>query len=225
MERRFPALSPAAARYGWWWMAFQYLLLPRLLGLLLGDVSTLFLNFCYHLLCFSAVLLIFRHDLPDCLRWAFSHWRRFLLISLLALAAFYAASAVFRLLTSVLQPGFSNRNDEALLGMAGSSLPLFAVTTVLLAPVSEELLFRGLLFGELRVKSRWIGYLASSLCFCLIHLIGYLGKYTLWEFFLALLQYLPAGLILAWSYEKSQSIAAPIFVHMVINGISLVSIL
>ena len=89
----------------------------------------------------------------------------------------------------------------------------------------EEVLFRGLLFGQLRVKGRWIGYLGSSLCFCLIHLIGYLGKYTLLEFFLALLQYLPAGVILAWSYEKSHSIAAPIFVHMVINGISLISIL
>ena len=42
---------------------------------------------------------------------------------------------------------------------------------------------------------------------------------------LSLVQYLPAGLILAWSYEKSQTLAAPIAIHTIINAISMVQIL
>ena len=34
-------------------------------------------------------------------------------------------------------------------------------------------------------------------------------------------QYLPAGLILAWSYEKSNTILTPIAIHTVINAIGI----
>jgi membrane protease YdiL (CAAX protease family) len=34
-------------------------------------------------------------------------------------------------------------------------------------------------------------------------------------------QYLPAGLALAWAYEKADTIWAPILMHMTINQISI----
>ena len=223
MEKRSPALSPIEAKRGSLWMVFQYLLLPQLLMLLIGDTG--FQTFCYHLICFFAVLLIFRRPLRSCLPWDLNHWKGIIRVCLLSLFVYYLTGFLIRLLVNALAPTFSNRNDEALMQMAGSSLFLFGVTTILLAPVSEELLFRGLLFGQLVKRNRCLGYLVSSLCFCLIHLVGYLGAYTPMQFFLAFLQYLLPGLILAWSCEKSRSIAAPILIHMVINGISLISIL
>ena len=223
MEKRVPVLSPAEAKRGFVWMAFQYLLLPQLLAFL--DISSDFLNFFYHLSCFLAVSLLFWRYLRECLRWSAANWKKLLLLCGVSLGVYYVTAHLFRLLASALEPAFSNRNDEALLQMAGSSLVLFALTTVLLAPVTEELLFRGLLFGQLTKRNRILGYLISSLCFCLIHLLGYLGTYTPTQLLLALLQYLPAGLILAWSQEKSQSVTVPILIHMAINGISLVSIL
>ena len=36
-------------------------------------------------------------------------------------------------------------------------------------------------------------------------------------------QYLPAGLMLAWSYEKSNTIVTPILIHTVINAIAIYS--
>ena len=223
MEKYPPVLSPMEAKRGFVWMAFQYLLLPQLLAYL--NIPGALLNFSYHALCFLAVSLIFWKYLRDCLGWSAKNWKKLSFLCVIALSVYYVTAYLFRLLVTGLEPAFSNRNDEALLEMAGSSLVLFALTTLLLAPVTEELLFRGLLFGRLSKRNRVLGYLASSLCFCLIHLMGYLGTYTPMQFFLALLQYLPAGLILAWSQEKSQSVTAPILIHMVINGISLVSIL
>ena len=223
MEKRIPVLSPTEAKRGFVWMALQYLLLPQLLTFL--SIPGEYLNFFYHLSCFLAVSLLFWKYLRDCLSRSARNPKKLFFLCGVSLCVYYVTAFLFQVLVCALEPAFSNRNDEALLEMAGSSLVLFAVTTVLLAPVTEELLFRGLLFGQLSKRSRILGYLGSSLCFCLIHLLGYLGTYTPKQLLLALLQYLPAGLILAWSQEKSQSVTVPILIHMTINAISLVSIL
>ena len=55
--------------------------------------------------------------------------------------------------------------------------------------------------------------------------MGYLGTVTPLQVALSLAQYLPAGWVLAWSFEKSQTLAAPILVHMGINAISMIQIL
>ncbi len=93
---------------------------------------------------------------------------------------------------------------------------MFAIS-VLLAPVVEETLFRGVVFGSLRRKNAFLGYLVSSLLFSIYHLWSYLladfHPSLLWY----LLQYLPAGLVLGWTYDYSKTLFAPIFLHMMIN--------
>ena len=80
-----------------------------------------------------------------------------------------------------------------------------------------------LIFRNLYGKSHWAAYLVSMLAFALIHILGYAGQYTPLEIFLAVLQYLPAGLCLAWSYTKADTIFAPIAIHATVNFITLTS--
>ena len=54
--------------------------------------------------------------------------------------------------------------------------------------------------------------------FSLAHIVGYLGSYSLREMVVCFLQYLPAGLCLAWSYTKSDTIFAPIVIHALVNA-------
>ena len=61
----------------------------------------------------------------------------------------------------------------------------------------------------------------SILVFAIIHIIGYIGKYSLIEMLMAFLQYLPAGLCLAWTYSKADTIFAPIVMHAIINAVSI----
>ena len=82
-------------------------------------------------------------------------------------------------------------------------------------------MFRGLLFRGIYGKSRVAAYLISALCFCLIHVANYIGSYELPLLAMCFVQYLPAGLILAWSYEKSNTILTPIAIHTVINAIGI----
>ena len=224
MERDF--LPPGRAKALWCWMAFQYLLLPQMVSFALGVFfSDALVNFVYHLLSFLGVVLILGKSLLSSLRRAAIRWKSCALTIAAALAAYYVCFIVVSALVSRFAPDFGNRNDEAMVRYFGESFPLTAAVTVFLAPVTEEILFRGLLFSGLRRKSRLGAYLVSCLSFAFIHVAGYLGTYSTAQLFLALAQYLPAGLILSRSEEKSGTIVVPIAIHMVINAVSLMTIL
>lgn len=224
MEHDF--LPPGRAKALWCWMAFQYLLLPQMVSFALGVFfSDALVNFVYHLLGFLGVLLILGESLSGSFRRAAIQWKSCLLIIAAALAAYYTCFFGMTALISRFAPDFGNRNDDAILRYFAESFPLTALVTILLAPMTEEILFRGLLFSGLRRKSRLGAYLVSCLCFASIHVAGYLGTYSPLQVTLALAQYLPAGLILAFSEEKSGTIVVPILIHMVINAVSLLSIL
>jgi membrane protease YdiL (CAAX protease family) len=87
--------------------------------------------------------------------------------------------------------------------------------------VAEESLHRGLIFGSLYVKSHMAAYILSTMIFAAVHVMGYVGIYSARDTALAFVQYIPAGLALAWAYRKSGSIFAPMLMHATINCVSL----
>ena len=141
---------------------------------------------------------------------------------ILGLAAYYACMLVTDRVIGLLVPGFSNYNDSAIATMGQDSRLLVIIGTVLV-PTVEECVFRGLIFRNLYGKSHWCAYIVSMLAFALIHILGYVRQYTPLEILMAVLQYLPAGLCLAWSYTKADTIFAPIAIHATVNFITLTS--
>ena len=105
--------------------------------------------------------------------------------------------------------------------MASGNFPIVVIGTVLLVPMAEETLYRGLIFGFLYTKNRLAAYLVSAAVFSAIHLLGYIGSYSAPHLLLAFIQYLPAGFVLAEAYRFSGSIFAPIVIHGGINAIGL----
>ena len=95
------------------------------------------------------------------------------------------------------------------------------IGTVVLVPPVEECFYRGLIFRNLYGKSRVLGYIASILAFSMIHIIGYIGAYSAVELLMACLQYLPAGLCLAWSYVRGGTLFTPIVIHAAINFLTI----
>ena len=166
-------LSPGRAKALWCWMAFQYLLLPQMVSFALGVFcSDALVNFVYHLLSFLGVVLILGKSLLSALRRAAIRWKSCALTIAAALAAYYVCFIVVSALVSRFAPDFGNRNDEAMVRYFVESFPLTAAVTVFLAPVTEEVLFRGLLFSGLRRKSRLGAYLVSCLSFAFIHVVS-----------------------------------------------------
>jgi membrane protease YdiL (CAAX protease family) len=83
------------------------------------------------------------------------------------------------------------------------NLAIAVLLIVVLAPLDEELAFRGLIFGALRT-SLTLGetFLISSFAFAMLHLS-----------LPSLLTHFPLGLYLCWLRHRSNSLWPPIFAH------------
>ena len=87
-------------------------------------------------------------------------------------------------------------------------LILMAVAAVLVAPVSEELVFRGYLYpAAKKFAGPWMAAICTGLVFAAAH-----GSLV------ALLPLFIFGVVLAVLYEKTGSIWAPVAVHFCFNG-------
>lgn len=92
----------------------------------------------------------------------------------------------------------------------GNSVIAFVIAIFVIAPVAEEITFRGLIMTKLRkVFSAPIAILVSALLFGLIHFMAG-GVVTVIHAFLG-------GLIFALVYEKTQSILPAIVAHFFAN--------
>ncbi len=211
--------------WGFFYMAFEILLLPTLLALgnllLPAPLGTMEINLCYFLVNFLAVILIFHRFLGKNLALATHHPAYLCQAVILGLASYFAMDMVVSAVVMTFDPNFSNLNDSTIANISQDNLLLMSLCTVLLVPPAEECLFRGLIFRNLYGKSRWAAYLVSTAAFAAIHLISYLTLYSPMEMALAFLQYVPAGVCLAWAYTKADTICAPILLHGIINAIGM----
>lgn len=203
------------------WLAFQMLLLPSLLYFINGHLEQPLndgeLNFVYYLTNFIAMLVIFHDFLSQSLGQALQHPIVLCEAVILGFVAYFVCFHATDYLVRLLVPSFSNYNDAAIAQMSRGNGFLMLIGTVILVPPVEECLFRGVIFRNLYKKSHPAAYLISMVAFACIHILGYIGQYSPVELVMAVVQYLPAGLCLGWSYIRGGSIIAPIFIHAAVN--------
>ena len=98
--------------------------------------------------------------------------------------------------------------DEAISSLFVADTIIVAVYVVILAPVVEELMLRGILFNRLRYGVSFpIANIIQAAVFGLYHWNIIQGIYAF-----------AIGLILGYIYERKRSLLAPIIVHGIING-------
>lgn len=113
----------------------------------------------------------------------------------------------------------SNQNNEAIIDLARTDTKIITAMAVFLAPLTEEVMFRGAVFGGIRKRNRAAAYVVSMLLFSVYHIWGYaVEDPTYW---LYVIQYLPAGFLLCRCYERTNSIWCSIFFHMLVNLVSM----
>jgi uncharacterized protein len=136
-------------------------------------------------------------------------------IALLTLLVYYIAAGLFASL--VLQPEQEDIGGELGVGDPNLLIAISAVVVIgLVAPVTEELFFRGFVFAGLRSRwSLWPAAIAVGLIFGLVH--APTGVTTVVP--LAAL-----GVALCWLYDRTGSLWPCVFAHVVNNGLALVVI-
>ena len=137
---------------------------------------------------------------------------------------YWVISLLLGKLITWLYPDFGNTNDSGIAALAKENYFLTAIGTVLLVPLAEECMHRGAVFGGLYRKNRLFAYIISTILFALVHIDGYFGMVDGVLLLLNFLQYIPAGIVLAAAYDISGSIFAPIFIHMAVNLLGILSL-
>ena len=188
-----------------------------LLGSPFGSAQVNFIYFCVN---FTATTVIFREFLLQSLRDALSVPFHTLWYALLAYLGNQTFSSLVAMFCTAVYPEYANVNDGNIAGLLAENLPLMTIGTVLLAPVSEELLHRGLIFRGLFDRSPAAAHIVSILVFSALHIVGYIGAYEPMHLLLCFLQYIPAAYCLNFAYRHSGNILCPILMHILTNLVS-----
>lgn len=135
-----------------------------------------------------------------------------------AAVVYLIMSGILVYIVSVLAPGFdlTQQQEIGFSGLTHNYEYVFAfIALVVLAPVAEEMLFRGYLYGKLRrVASSWWTILIVSLLFAALHLPAEQLQWNVAVDVFAL------SIVLCFLREKTGSIWAGVLLHMMKNGLA-----
>lgn len=198
----------------------------RLAGLLLGiHISDAVQNIIYYYVLFAVSIIIFHGYLARTSRRFVDDLGGTCKTVALGLVALYGLNELVYRLTNLITVNHTNLNDSMISAQIDDAPHMTLLIVIFLAPFVEEVLFRGLVFGNLRNKSRVVAYLLSCLLFALLHVWQFAVVQQDVTYFLLMVQYLVPGLVLAWVYDRSGTLWSAIALHAAANALSVWSLL
>ena len=196
----------------------------RLAGRLLDvTISAALQNVIYYYVLFAVTVLIFHKFLARTCRNLADNLGGACRMLLVGLVALYGLNELAYRLTNLIITNRTNLNDTAISAQMDSAPYMTLLIVVLLAPFVEEVLFRGLVFGNLKGKSRPVAYVVSCALFALLHVWQFAVVYQDVTYFLLMLQYLVPGAVLAWVYDRSGTLWTSIALHALTNALSVLA--
>lgn len=193
----------------------------RLVGRLLDTtVSDTVQNVIYYYVLFAVTLVIFHKFIGRTSRNFADNLGVACRSVLVGLIALYGLNELVYRLTHLLIGNRTNLNDTAISAQIQDAPRVTLLIIVFLAPFLEEVLFRGLVFGNLKSKSRVVAYLVSCVLFALLHVWQFAVVQQDLTYFLLMVQYLVPGAVLAWAYESSGTLWASVGLHAAVNALS-----
>ncbi|WP_298033011.1 CPBP family intramembrane glutamic endopeptidase [uncultured Dysosmobacter sp.] len=193
----------------------------RLAGKLMGmTISSALQNMIYYYVLFAVTIIIFHGFLGRTSRHFADNLGSACKTLVVGLIGLYGLNELVYRLTNLLFTNHTNLNDTTISAQIDDAPRLTLLIVVFLAPFVEEVLFRGLVFGNLKSKSRTVAYLVSCLLFALLHVWQFAVVRQDITYFLLMVQYLVPGLVLAWAYEHSGTLWTSIALHAAANALS-----
>lgn len=184
------------------------------------------LNFLFDLMMLIISILIFK----DVLKKQWGIFKRDFNMNmiygcLIGLGLMLGASYIGGIITFALQGGVqSSANQGAIESMLVTHKLLMILPTVLFAPILEEIIFRGMLFGWIYELSPKLAHVFSGFIFGFIHIMNSVmsGDVSEWA---QIFSYMFMGMVLSYLYEKRNTIYVPMLAHVSNNLLSVIMIL
>jgi len=217
-------MSPLQTKLGLFYLPMHYFVLPLLLGLLAtyvpGGMDEVRINLIYYAIGIVFVLLVMMNYLKESYYVLMDRLGYCLLTLFMAMGLDYILSYAVTAVFAVLGDSLANPNNEQVMNLADVGYGSMKAIAIFLAPIVEEVLFRGVVFGMLRPHKRVLAYVFSIALFAVYHIWQYVAVTGDWSLYIYALQYIPVSFVLAWCYDRTGTIWTPIFFHMLINAMS-----
>ena len=230
-KKTSPYMTPGEQIAGTVFFVIYLVVLPfaagplfRLAGRLLDvTISAALQNVIYYYVLFAVTVLIFHKFLARTCRNLADNLGVACQTLLVGLVGLYGLNELAYRLTNLIIVNRTNLNDTAISAQMDYAPHMTLLIVVFLAPFVEETLFRGLVFGNLKGKSRPVAYVVSCALFALLHVWQFAVVYQDVTYFLLMLQYLVPGAVLAWVYDRSGTLWTSIALHALTNALSVLA--
>lgn len=196
-----------------------------LAGTLLGTtISSGLRSAIYYYALFAVTIVIFHKFITDTSRRFLDALGGAVKYTGMGLVALYGLNELLYRLTNLIFTNRTNLNDITISAQIEDAPRTTLLIVIFLAPFVEEVLFRGLVFGNLRSKNPLWGYVVSCLLFALLHVWQFAVVEQDLTYFLLAVQYLVPGVVLAWVYERSGTLWSSIALHAVANALAVLAL-
>lgn len=154
------------------------------------------------------------------------HWSRMaIFVPIISAALMIYGSGMLNMAAQSLSGQTDPLNQELLFEQFQSNKTVIMIQAIVFAPIVEEIVFRGVLYRHFKKAGRYlVPLLVSMLVFALMHSLNsiLLGQWAdLW--------YLPVyafmGLMMTYTYEKTQNLYSAMLLHFINNTISIIAML
>lgn len=196
-------------------------ILSLVLGLLGVSYTTAQLNALFFLCNFVITALVFRRFLTKNLMQVPGNLLRTLKGMLVGFCIYWLLQVGIGLIGDLLSGNIDIPNDDTIASIADENYRIMWAGAVLLAPMVEETLVRGLIFGNVRRLNRVAAYAAAAAVFAAMHVLSYLGQMDALTLGYNILAYAMPSIALCACYEYAGNIWAPIGLHMIINALGM----
>lgn len=207
------------------WLVIYGFFMGDILGLgleLLGiSYTAAQLNALFFLCNFVITALVFWRFLTRNLSLVPGNLLRILKAMLLGFCIYWLLQVGLDVIGQFLSGNMDIPNDDTISSIAGENYRIMWAGAVLLAPMVEETLVRGLIFGTVRRLNRAAAYAAAAVVFAAMHVLSYLGQMDALTLGYNILVYGLPSIALCACYEYAGNIWAPIGLHMIINALGM----
>ena len=188
--------------------------------LLAVSISSAMRNMLYYYILFAVTVIIFHGFLARTSRHLVDNLGLACKSLAVGLVGLYGLNELVYRLTNLVFTNHTNLNDTTISAQVNDAPHMTLLIVIFLAPFVEEVLFRGLIFGNLKGKSPWVAYLVSCALFALLHVWQFAVVNQDITYFVLMLQYLVPGLVLAWVYDRTGTLWTSIGLHAAANALS-----
>ena len=227
-KKSVPYMTPSEQIAGTVFFAIYMVVLPFVTTplfnlaerLLDTHISSALRNVIYYYVLFAVTLIIFHKFLGRTCRNLANNLGGACQTLCVGLVALYGLNELVYRLSNLIVTNRTNLNNSTISAQIHDAPRVTLLIIIFLAPFVEETLFRGLVFGNLKMKSRPVAYVISCVLFAALHVWQFAVVNHDITYFLLMIQYLVPGLVLAWSYDRTGTLWTPIAIHAVANALS-----